>query len=102
MRALTTETGAKQFAGSAITSSDRAFLYPIIGGRNIALGLSLVALSLQGQRKAVGTVFACSAVIGMVDSWFCYKHGSEKWLGHAIGSSIGLPLTWLFLTQAKK
>ncbi|KAK4553023.1 hypothetical protein LTR86_009947 [Recurvomyces mirabilis] len=89
--------GAKQFAGKVMTNQDRAIMFPIVGGRNMWIGAAMLALTLQGQRKAVGTILATGMIGGGVDAWWCYKNGSEKWLPHIIGSSIGIPLSYVLL-----
>ena len=94
---LTWQPGAKVFAGKVITNEDRAFMFPIVGGRNMWVGAAMLALTVQGQRRAVGTILVAGMLGGSVDAWWCYKNGSEKWLGHIIGSSIGLPLSDLLL-----
>lgn len=63
----------------------------------MTMGLAMLILSLQGQRKAVGTLMGCSLIGGAVDVWFRLNHGSDKWTGHAVGSAIGIPLTWVLL-----
>ncbi|KAK3670088.1 hypothetical protein LTR78_010028 [Recurvomyces mirabilis] len=91
------QTGAKQFAGKIVTNQDRAIMFPIVGGRNMWIGAAMLALTLQGQRKAVGTILATGMIGGGVDAWWCYRNGSEKWLPHIIGSSIGIPLSYVLL-----
>lgn len=91
---LSPSVGAKTFAGTIITNDDRALMFPIVGGRNAGFGLALLAFSLQGQRKAAATLMLCNMVGGIVDVMWCLKHGSEKWIGHVIGSALGAPLVW--------
>ncbi|KAK3069717.1 hypothetical protein LTR53_011717 [Teratosphaeriaceae sp. CCFEE 6253] len=92
---------AQIFAGThpQIVSTPRNALFvPILGGRNMSLGLGLLALSLTGQRRAAGILLACATLCcGVVDVWWCVAFGSEKALGHAVGAGIGGPLAWWLL-----
>lgn len=49
-------------------------MYPGIGGRNLSAGLAVLLLSLNGQRRALGTVLMCWGICtGLTDTSICLK-----------------------------
>ncbi|EMC91442.1 hypothetical protein BAUCODRAFT_39621 [Baudoinia panamericana UAMH 10762] len=91
--------GARVFAGSIATDEKAALFFPIVGARNISLGLAMLILGLQGQRNALGTLIAVFTLSGGIDAWWCARNNSEKWAGHAIATATGVPLSWWLLSH---
>jgi hypothetical protein len=51
---------------------------PIFGARNLAIGLSTLALLVYGWRQPLGFLFLALTVPAAVDAWLTYRHGSRK------------------------
>ncbi|RYP54903.1 hypothetical protein DL768_000467 [Monosporascus sp. mg162] len=68
---------AKTFGIPDVTTPREAQLGLGIGGRNAAAGLAVLALSLTGQRRAVGTLFACWTLVGFTDIGICLMPGNN-------------------------
>jgi hypothetical protein len=59
------------------------------GGRTVALGLAIVALSSQDNIQASGTIIACCVPSAICDSYSCYKHGNPAFATqHCIGTVV--------------
>ncbi|GME34146.1 uncharacterized protein HO173_006212 [Neofusicoccum parvum] len=47
------------------------------GARNVSVGLSVVALGLRRDWRAVGTVLVCGTVTGLVDAVVTWRYGDN-------------------------
>ncbi|RYO76272.1 hypothetical protein DL764_010298 [Monosporascus ibericus] len=77
---------AKTFGIPDVTTPREAQLGLGIGGRNAAAGLAVLALSLTGQRRAVGTLFACWTLVGFTDIGICLMPGNNNVSYHFPGT----------------
>jgi hypothetical protein len=70
---------------------------PVMGARNVALGLCVGTFMFQGERRAAGTVLCTALLIGVFDTWATFKH-QGKWRGsvlsHAIGDGVFAGAGW--------
>ena len=76
---------------------EAATFLPVVGARDISIGLLILTLSLQGHRKAVGTVLGVHAVVsGGIDIWTCLNIGGPRSrYNHAGASGITAVLAWV-------
>ncbi|KAI1250960.1 hypothetical protein MGN70_008021 [Eutypa lata] len=60
-----------------------------LGGRNAAVGLAVLALSLTEQRRAVSILFASWTIVGLTDIAICLRpSGNRNVTHHIVGTSI--------------
>ena len=88
--------GARDF-GFLYMTEQNSVCFPVVGGRNITLGLTVLMLSWQGERRAIGTVFMCAMAASVSDIWTCWRNKSECWRNHAVGTVITAVLGWCLL-----
>ncbi|KAK5738047.1 hypothetical protein LTR17_006290 [Elasticomyces elasticus] len=89
--------GARAFGGDGVANEKQATFVPIVFARNIAIGLAIMILGYQGERKAVGTILSCVVVTGVIDVGWCVQHGSSKLGQHAVGTAVIAGLGWMLL-----
>lgn len=80
-----------EHSASGSPSSNRAavHLVTVFGGRNLASGLTMLALYWQQMPKALGTMLLCTVAAGVVDTVVTSRWGTkQKAWGHAIGTTI--------------
>lgn len=72
---------------------------PIFGARNLAIGVSTLALLIYGWRQPLGFLFLALAIPGMVDAWITYRHGSRPAAAVHVAGTIALVAygAWLVL-----
>ncbi|MCJ1303323.1 hypothetical protein MMC08_006131 [Hypocenomyce scalaris] len=62
---------------------------PLFGGRNLAVGLAILAFYWQRMPRAMGTVLICCAAAGVVDTVVMGVWGmAGKAWGHAVGTAV--------------
>ncbi|MCJ1258893.1 hypothetical protein MMC24_006727 [Lignoscripta atroalba] len=68
---------------------------PVFGGRNLALGLMILAFYMQRMPRAVGTVLMCMTAAGTVDTVVMALWGMEgkAWV-HGIGTVMMGMVGW--------
>ena len=90
--------GLNPYASASNTPSSLVPFITIFGGRNLAIGLAMLAFYWQGMYRAMGTVLICCTVSGAVDTVVMSLWGLEgKALGHGVGCLV-LGLTgWALL-----
>jgi hypothetical protein len=73
-----------------------AYFVPVLFARNLACGATIWALSLMGERKAVGVTCALLALLtGPIDVMWCLEHGREGgWVGHVVGTALLGMVAW--------
>ncbi|KAK4952104.1 hypothetical protein LTR10_010024 [Elasticomyces elasticus] len=89
--------GARAFGGDGVANEKQATFVPIVFARNIAIGLAVMILGYQSERKAVGTILSCVVATGVCDVWWCAQHGSTKLGQHAVGTALFAGLGWMLL-----
>ncbi len=71
---------------------------PVMGARNIAIGVSIGALLFQDQRRAAGTVLSTALIIGPLDAWITYRYAGQltsEVLSHVVADGlVGLLGFW--------
>jgi len=76
------------------TSTEESTLFfPAVAIRNMAFGVSILALSWQGQRQAIVTIVAEIAVAGVANVQLALQKGG-RWQQHAIGTALAGALDW--------
>jgi hypothetical protein len=88
--------GARDFGFLDVTKQN-SVCFPVVCGRNITLGLTVLMLSWQGKRRAMGTVFIGAIAAGISDSWTCWRNNSARWRNHAVGTATTAVLGWCLL-----
>lgn len=88
-------TGARRFGGNGVADEKLATFVPLLFARNITIGLTILLLSLQGQRKALGTLLGCLLITGLIDMRWCLKHAPGKLGTHAVGTVMFVTLGWV-------
>ena len=91
-------TGAKDFGLPDITV-ERARLFPVVGGRNMTLALSVLVLSFRGHREAVGIVMGSSIAAGMSDAWVCWQ-AKGNWQKHLWACVVAGGLSWTLIAMS--
>ena len=61
------QSGARHF-GIPSADARTSLVFPVVGGRNITMALSVLALSMNGQRQAVGIVMGSCISAGISDA----------------------------------
>jgi hypothetical protein len=96
------EVGTKLGIPISSTSSSSALsLVSFIGARNIATGLTVLALLYTGQKQAVGTLFMCLVSTAAIDAFICFQTDrlEGKAVHHAtmgvILGSLGVGMYWV-------
>jgi len=70
------------------------FVY-VLGGRNLALGLLLLAFAYRGKLEEVGTVLMCLPVSAGVDAWVTWKFGDRRMVSkHVLPAVLGAGFGW--------
>ncbi|CAK9781033.1 unnamed protein product [Cutaneotrichosporon oleaginosum] len=64
--------GAQIFGLTQATDAQAAF-YPVVSARNVSLGLCILAFTLTGQRRALGTLLLCFTAMCGVDLAFVLR-----------------------------
>lgn len=90
--------GLDPYASASLSPSPLVPFITVFGGRNLALGLAMLAFYWRGMHRAMGTVLICCTVSGTVDTVVMSLWGMEgKALGHGVGCLV-LGLTgWALL-----
>ena len=98
-RSLLDPVSASKLYGIPTQDSTSSYV-PAMGIRNIAIGTSIGALILQGQKRAAGTVLATGLLVGLLDAWITYRFAgrwtaavSNHVLGDGLAAVAGL---WLW------
>ncbi|KAI9722310.1 MAG: hypothetical protein M1812_001782 [Candelaria pacifica] len=90
-RAILSPIPASKVYGVPATNTITSAYVPVMGARNVAIGLAASMFILRGDIKGAGTVFSTALLVGAVDSWVCYKHwgraNRDVW-GHLVGDGI--------------
>jgi len=70
----------------------------VLGGRNLAIGLTGLALAYQRDFKAIGTLLLCLVIPGTLDSVLVWRRGvrSAAW-GHIGGTVVFVVLGAYFV-----
>lgn len=72
-------------------TTDKWQYVPVMGARNIALGIAAGTLMFNEGRVPAGVVLSTAALVGPVDVWACWnsagKMSSEAW-GHVFGDGM--------------
>jgi Domain of unknown function (DUF4267) len=95
------EVGTRLGIPVSKSSSSALSLVSFIGARNIATGLTVLALLYTGQKKAVGTLLMCLVSTAAIDAWICFQVDrlKGKAVGHAtmgfILGSLGAGMYWV-------
>ena len=92
---LTNPMAFSETLGIRVTSPTSPALpfVAFVAARNLGSGLTVLALTATGQRKAVGTIFILGVSVAMADAWICAKFGAieGKATAHALmGVVIGV------------
>jgi len=63
--------------------------YPGIGGRNLSVGLAVLALTRLNQRKALGVLLMCWMCTGFADTYICLTEPNvvNTWI-HVMNTGI--------------
>lgn len=81
--------GLDPYTPANISSSSPIPFITIFGGRNLAIGLAMLAFYWQRMYRAMGTILICCTVSGAVDTVVMTLWGMEgKALGHGVGCLI--------------
>ena len=90
--------GLNPYASASLSASSVVPFITVFGGRNLAIGLAMLAFYWQGMYRAMGKVLICCTVSGAVDTVVMSLWGMEgKALEHGVGCLV-LGLTgWALL-----
>ncbi|KAI9842684.1 MAG: hypothetical protein M1837_006969 [Sclerophora amabilis] len=90
IRAIVDPVGYSNDFGIPATAPTRDYV-PVVGGRNLALGLGAATMTFRGERAAAGVLMCTAVVIGVVDTWISRRRAgrmnSSAW-SHVIGSGL--------------
>ncbi|KAK3070686.1 hypothetical protein LTR53_010029 [Teratosphaeriaceae sp. CCFEE 6253] len=89
--------GARQFGGDGVADYRHTTFVTPLFARNISIGLSILLLSLQGERKAVGTILGTIVLVGFADLWWCLEYARSRLVTHAVGTVMFGGLSWVML-----
>lgn len=90
-----TDSAAKAF-GIPQANEQNVLCFPMACIRTAKIGLSILALSFQGQRKAAGTVLALVGLVaGPSDAWMCWENGGPQWKVHLMASALCGTVGWM-------
>jgi len=72
-------------------------LATLCGARNLMFGVAVIALQMQGDVRAMGTVFLAGLVVPAADAYVAYWYGagtgSHVW-GGVVSGVLGAYLVW--------
>ncbi|KAI9815529.1 MAG: hypothetical protein M1827_002663 [Pycnora praestabilis] len=64
---------------------------PVLGARELALGLAIGTFMFRGEKRAAGVVLCTALVAGLLDAWFISRHAGRMtgaaW-SHVVGNGL--------------
>jgi hypothetical protein len=79
-------------------TSTNAFI-PLVGVRNITVGLTLLVFTIRGDNTDIGIVLLCSLVAMLGDSWVCFRQGERGAVRSHVISAVGFAGMGAYLTM---